>query len=153
MSEKILQLKDWVGELCWNNLKEFAQIEERSGVLSEDNTVKIKIRIFTDNYKYAIVGIDRKGDEGYLGCVCSKRKVLPGESWTRGSDLKDGKFNRETWDGILRDIIRNELQKLSDYIRAGRPLPEHERMRISPELSYGKQSEIELEIETEARIG
>ena len=65
--------------------------------------------------------------------------MLPGETWTRGSDLADGKFNRETWERILRDIIRNELQKLSDYARSGRPMPEEEKKVFSDD--YKKQAE------------
>lgn len=132
MSEKIRKLREWVEELCpgENSLGNYATIEEKHTVTgSEGSTDTIRIRIFTDNYKYAIVGIDRDEDDGYLGCVRDSLKMLPGESWTRGRDLADGKFNRSTWDRILRDIVRSEIRMLSPYMRSGRPALEVERIK------------------------
>jgi hypothetical protein len=51
-----------------------------------------------------------------LAAGASSRKQRPGEDWTRGNDLPDGPFNRETWDNIREAIIRYELVKL-DPIR------------------------------------
>ena len=127
MSEKIKELRKWVGDICWDMTKDYVQIrEEESKDTPEGRETTIRFRLFTDLYKYAIVAIDREKNAGYLGCVCVCNKQLPGETWTRGSDLADGKFKPETWDRIIRDIIRNELQKLSEYVRAGRPLPKEE---------------------------
>ncbi len=44
----------------------------------------------------------------YLGCTMSTREPDPGETWTRGRDLADGKRTRDTWTRILRDIRRHE---------------------------------------------
>ena len=39
----------------------------------------------------------------------SSRKPRAGEDWTRGNDLTDGKFNKDTWDNIVADILSCEL--------------------------------------------
>ena len=51
--------------------------------------------------------------EGYLGCVASSRTLRPGENWTRGSDLPDGSFSRETFDEIIKAIVAYELVDLA----------------------------------------
>lgn len=48
----------------------------------------------------------------YLGCTTGCRVQRPGENWTRGSDLHDGAFCRETFDRILLDIFAYELVEL-----------------------------------------
>ena len=74
----------------------------------EDRTY---VTLFSNGHSYHINATD-----SYLGCTASTRKPRPGEDWTRGSDLADGKFNTETWNRILRDIIAYELKTISDYI-------------------------------------
>ncbi len=59
----------------------------------------------------------------YLGCIASNTFQYPGEDWTRGCDLPDGKFNRATWDAIKEAIIRNEMVKLAPKV-AQRGVPE-----------------------------
>jgi hypothetical protein len=62
----------------------------------------------------------------YLGCVASCTFYRPGENWTRGNDLPDGKFCRETWEAIKDAIIRYELVKLE-------PLPDPSKCVVGPE--------------------
>lgn len=47
-----------------------------------------------------------------MGAFSSCRKSLPGETWTRGSDLKDGEYSYDTWNKIVYDILRNELKTI-----------------------------------------
>ena len=61
------------------------------------------------------MAIDRTKDEGYLGCQVNCRKSRAGEDWVRGNDLPDGKFNKATWDSIVKAIIRYEIVELSKY--------------------------------------
>ena len=51
--------------------------------------------------------------ENYLGCTASCRTQRPGETWTRGSDLPDGKFNQETFDKIIFAVVGYELVELA----------------------------------------
>ena len=53
-----------------------------------------------------------KEDSGYLGCGVTSRKNRVGEDWVRGSDLPDGGYSKETFDMIIRAIVRYELQLL-----------------------------------------
>jgi len=81
-------------------------------LLKEIAEGRLRAYLYTDGHCYAIDATDT----GYLGCVVSSRKPRPGEDWTRGSDLADGKLNEETWNLILRDIVAYELKTISDYI-------------------------------------
>ena len=70
-------------------------------------------RLYTNDHYYSITGykpIDKKG--GYLGCTASTRKNRPGEDWSRGNDLPDGKYNKKTFDSIIRRIVAYELKTL-----------------------------------------
>lgn len=55
----------------------------------------------------------------YLGAGVSSRKPRPGETWTRGNDLADGKLSEDTWKDILRDIISCELESVSKDQKLG----------------------------------
>jgi len=83
-------------------------------VLFSDSGDRTCVKIYTASHVYNIV---YRHDGGYLGCTASTTSHRPGENWTRGNDLPDGKFNRKTWESIKNAIIRYELQELSDYIR------------------------------------
>lgn len=54
----------------------------------------------------------------YLGCIASSRTQRAGENWTRGSDLPDGKFCRETFDSIMRAIVGYEMVDLAPIIES-----------------------------------
>lgn len=60
----------------------------------------------------------------YLGCVASCRTQRPGETWTRGNDLPDGGFSRETFDRIIFAIVGYELVALA-------PVPEHKTVEVA----------------------
>ncbi len=50
----------------------------------------------------------------YLGLTVSSRLTRPGENWLRGNDLHDGPFTRETFDGMMDNVLRYELREVSD---------------------------------------
>jgi len=68
--------------------------------------------LYTANNRYQIVAKDN-----YLGCQVSNRRADIGESWTRGRDLPDGKFSKETWDDILKAIAVHELTGVAGIIK------------------------------------
>jgi len=108
-------IKEWLKEICrWENVKAFVHvlIDEGEGTDKKYKT-KFTCKLYTHNNCYKITAIDRATDEGYLGCTVSARKPRAGEDWTRGNDLADGKFNRETWENIKNDIIAYELVKVA----------------------------------------
>ncbi len=83
-----------------------------------DNEEGIRMRLFTNDNYYSIVAYHPKGEyKGYLGCQAGSRKSRAGEDWSRGNDLADGEFSKETWIEILRDIIGNELVKIQRPIK------------------------------------
>lgn len=104
------QLTEWLnrGKYTKNWADHMAVVDESE----KDGCVKIAL--FTDNNTNTISATIN----GYLGCMVTSRKPLAGETWTRGSDLADGKFGIETWTNILSDILSYEL------VPAERPVQE-----------------------------
>ena len=80
---------------------------------------RVEFKIFTEAHEYHISSTWLDYGADYLGCIARTRKFRVGEDWTRGSDLADGYFCRETWDKIKNDIIRYEMKALSKYIEHG----------------------------------
>ena len=116
---KIVELMEWLKEITRypHDTHKFVQIVEREGIGNptdpDENFERVVLYIYTDSHYYSIVAIDKVNDDGYLGCQASTRKPRAGEDWTRGNDLPDGPFNRETWQKIKDGIIAYELVELS----------------------------------------
>lgn len=100
LNDALTQVLKWIDE----DFK-FASSNNNVEVVDED-----KIRLYTNENCYAIVA--RGGERSYLGCISSSRKPRAGEDWTRGSDLADGDFSKETWHRIISDIVSYELVKV-----------------------------------------
>lgn len=112
MSEKIKLLKQWIkDEIC--RFGHFDDVVKTIGESGSPDEHTFIFRLYTDNYQYHIRAIDRRSEGGYLGCTSKCRKIRAGEDWTRGRDLADGKFTRETWEKIKGDIISYELVALT----------------------------------------
>lgn len=121
------QFKDWLKEICpWDNIEDYVQFEgeyPKDWKLKKDlirvnerrhfHSDRIGVLIYTKDHSYQI-----GAKETYLGCIASCRKPRAGEDWTRGSDLPDGKFNRETWERIKNAIARYELVKIAKKQKA-----------------------------------
>lgn len=81
---------------------------------------QINFKLYTENHVYSISAHWKENTAQYLGCIASTRKFRAGEDWTRGSDLPDGHFCRETWEKIKDRIIKYEMKGLAKYIVNGR---------------------------------
>jgi len=103
----LYQLKEWASTIYQNATK----IDRAIKVDKEKRWIHLVI--FTHTNKYSI-GVHAKDTikNSYLGCTARTRKPRVGETWTRGNDLPDGKFNIETWNDILRGIVRYEAQEI-----------------------------------------
>lgn len=116
----IQDLKQWISDLVYpGEFKEFVHVTGESGSPKEK---LFKCSIYTDEHMYQIVAIERDKNS-YLGCQASARKERPGESWRRGNDLADGELSSETWMSVLRDIVKYEMVKLSEF-RKPNTIPE-----------------------------
>ena len=120
------QFGKWLKEICpWDKIEEYVQFHgqilpgldsSRVRVVEDSNWARagksnkdmIKLVIFTKDYSYWI-----RVSKKYLACGASTRKPRAGEDWTRGNDLPDGKFCRETWENIKNAIVRYELVKVA----------------------------------------
>jgi len=105
------QFEKWLKELV-----PFGRVEEYVQFLYDEK--RTRARIFTDSHQYQI-----SASETYLSCGASARKWRAGEDWHRGNDRRDGRFCRETWDAIVRDILRYELVKL-EVREPSQPVPD-----------------------------
>jgi len=103
------QFMEWLKEICpWDKVVDYCEF-----VSDSNPPMETKVRIYTHDYRYAIVAKESsRPGHIYLGCQVSCRKPRAGEHWTRGSDLPDGEFNRETWEKIKNGIMRYELVKI-----------------------------------------
>ncbi len=113
---KIDELDKWLEDLVFpGKTDDFIQLLEGHCIPGEEHYKSVCF--YTEDYKYSIKAVDRTNDDGYLGCVVTCRKARAGEDWKRGNDLPDGKFNKRTWDLIVKAIVSHELVKLSDYLK------------------------------------
>lgn len=94
--------------------------------VSKNTNDRFSIKIYTDSCVYGITAT-----ETYLGCTVNMRRPRPGETWTRGNDLPDGKFNAETFLSILRAIIFYEAR---DVVKDREQIPDEARIS-TPESS------------------
>ena len=117
------QFREWLKEIIpWDKIAGYVQFvheipeEWVKGKMGPFNVQHIKfagqqesisIRVFTKEHKYRITA-----NKDYLGCCAASRKARAGEDWTRGNDLPDGKFNRETWEKIKDAILRYEMVRV-----------------------------------------
>ena len=97
------QLRGWIEELRWG--------AENKYTWETDSEYRVRAKLFTSEHSYSI-----SATPTYLGCIASARKPRPGEDWTRGNDLADGKFNKDTWIRILEDIVGYELLKIAPKV-------------------------------------
>ncbi len=111
--DKHFMLEMWFKEIIRGEVDDYIDVEDQWGHDGDEGWESGKIyQLYTDRYLYHIVAKDRSKDAGYLGCQVSARKPRAGEGHTRGNDLPDGAFIRETWESIKNSIIRYELVKL-----------------------------------------
>lgn len=79
----------------------------------------VHFKLFTESRVYSVGAHWESGVARYLGCISNTRKPRVGEDWTRGHDLPDGYFCRETWESIKDRIIKSEMEPISKYIANG----------------------------------
>jgi len=80
----------------------------------DEDSGRIRIFMYSHTNKYTVIATRDKSGKTYLGAGVSCRKPRAGEYWTRGSDLSDGTFSKDTWIKILGDIVGNELVKIHE---------------------------------------
>jgi len=102
------ELYKWLKELSrYRKLEDYIYI-------SDYKKGEIRVKIFTKDHCYTIVAIlpSEKRLEGYFGTYANCRKARAGEDWTRGSDLPDGEYKRETWERFIAAMVSYEMVKV-----------------------------------------
>ena len=80
---------------------------------SSVNKEMVRVTFYTNDHSYHISAHWYDDlESSYLGYTASTRKPRPGETWTRGSDLPDGRYNDETWHRIVCGIVSYEMKNL-----------------------------------------
>lgn len=106
----------WLEELVYpGEVEDLIEILYDAGEGDPENgyVLRKKVAFYTDEHKYFIMAMEEEKGNGYLGCIVDSRKPRAGETWTRGNDLPDGKFTKETLEQIKDKIIAYELVQLS----------------------------------------
>jgi hypothetical protein len=70
-----------------------------------------RVRIYTEKRVYTICvsGVDAKHPRGAVIGFMANRAPRPGETWTRGSDIRDGSLDKDTLSKLLLDILSCEM--------------------------------------------
>ncbi len=102
------ELYDWLKELG-----RFRKLEDYI-YISDHKKDEIRLKIFTKEHSYMIVVQlpSEENPKGYLGTYSQCRKPRAGEEWTRGNDLPDGIYSKETWNNFKNCLIAHELVKV-----------------------------------------
>ena len=144
LREDFPELAQWIKPLCRFN-KDFEDFIE-----ADYKEKKLYLKIYTKEHKYNIsarldVGKLGNGEmlaiDGYLGCIGTVRKPRAGEDWTRGNDLADGSYSKETWDRIVRDILAYELVKVVKPKNRGAYIDEDGGLQPANDSSEEKNSQ------------
>lgn len=132
-----IQLVDWLGHFKFFTGK-------RVHIVKNTNE-ELYVRIYTARNCYAIHAIgdqirepEETGDGvvSYLGCVASRRTPRPGEDWTRGNDLPDGRFCKGTLNRILGAIVFYEAVEVSEFPKVARDMEQVEGIEIGENIGF-----------------
>lgn len=124
LQEDFPELALWLKAICryGSKLEDF--------IITDYKEPYLRLKFYTKDHYYSIVAklpklekgciigeddnqdVIQEYDDGYLGCQAGTRKPRAGEDWTRGNDLADGSYSKETWKEIVDDIIGYELVKV-----------------------------------------
>lgn len=85
-------------------------------ILDDDSptSFRYRIRLYSQTSYYTIVVHPRDGEKElwYLGGFANARAPRAGEEHTRGNDIPDGKYTKETFDDIIQSILSLELVQI-----------------------------------------
>ena len=107
------QMKEWLSSIYSPTQVDRALKSEKIEKGTDKERLRLTAKIWTFLNEYRIIALTYLYDDrNYLGCQVSTRKSRTGETWTRGNDLPDGKFNEKTWNRIMTAIVRYEAEEV-----------------------------------------
>ncbi len=95
----------------WNNYMIDGGLTQKVGSPKPIDAT-FRVYLFVGDNRYNLSVTIRENNHNYLGATLTTTRYRVGEDWTRGADLADGDFCKETFDRIIKDILRNEFRKL-----------------------------------------
>ncbi len=101
------QFAEWLKQINWGD-----KIDSNMLIFLDRNIDKTRfvVKFFTNTYCYSISGYE--GKMGYLGCIATTRKNRVGELWGRGNDLPDGNYSKQTFNNIVKGVVKYEMKQL-----------------------------------------
>jgi len=108
--EITLQMVAWMDELVGPDSYSCEGFDMPHGLF------RMRCKLWTFTNCYSIDASWKDGAGCYLGCTAASRKPRAGENWTRGNDLPDGPFCQETFDQIVRAIVKYEAVEVAGTV-------------------------------------
>jgi hypothetical protein len=101
--EEIEEMYPLIGEFIKKT--QWWHVHNTKVVCFKNNAGLLKLFLYTHTYEYAITITGNN----FISVGYNCRKVRPLEDWNRGGDLIDGYYSKETMEGIVYAILRNEI--------------------------------------------
>ena len=120
------QFINWLKDFKFSNHKYI------NVTVNGDDVFGVTIYTVTNAYAFRIT-------TAYLGCTAGTRMPRAGEDWTRGNDLPDGKFAKETLINILGAILFYEAQKVVNLMIPSPVGPPATEATIAPSVETPQQ--------------
>ncbi len=119
------QLFGWLGEwfdrfnnrqgLYWQKHISRESYEAPQPEKGKGQSARLSLHLYLGEHSYHISMHTYEDRESYLGMTSSTTKYIVGENWNRGSDHADGKFSKELFERMIKDILRMELRKIETH--------------------------------------
>jgi len=96
-------------------IAKYGNVDKTMIIIKHDDHDRYNVCFYTNDNCYSIsltLPNSEKNQRGYLGCVMSERKPLPGLPYTRGNDFPDGPYTEKTWKAIIHKILGYEMKNL-----------------------------------------
>ena len=90
-------------------LRRFSYFSGKRVHVAKNTKDTLRLNIYTGLHCYSIY---TNGPGNYLGAGASTRMPRPGEDWSRGNDLPDGKISKDVLYGILGSIVFYEAREV-----------------------------------------
>lgn len=99
------------GDIDWKSYT-YGEIDDNKMGSGGAREKRCRVAIFMGDHRYVFSMTIRKDGKNYLGGTMTTTRYEVGENWTRGSDLPDGDFSKETFDSIIKSILACEFKRI-----------------------------------------
>jgi len=126
------------GQKVINWLSQCRYFSKRRIHVVKNDEDRLVIKLYTSEHTYQFY----MTDNDYLSCSASTRKPRPGEGWTRGNGLCNGRVTRRLFNEILGAIVFYEAKE----VMKTRPLLADEMMKTGQSAADATEETEELSV-------